>query len=148
MIHFGIIRGMNVTKRPSVEAFGKAVARQLSARRGHQGITQQELSDGTSISQSQLSKQLRGLRAIDLDDLEAICRVLRVDMVAVIEEAEKEVLEGDMLRVRRVRKKQKGTDGHIEIIDRDDDALIDRINAGEEQIAAQKRTDPLEENYT
>lgn len=32
--------------------------------------------------------------------------------------------------------------------DDDDDALIDRINSGEEQIAAQKRTDPLEEHYT
>ncbi|WP_040422121.1 hypothetical protein [Corynebacterium lipophiloflavum] len=33
-------------------------------------------------------------------------------------------------------------------IDDDDDAIIERINAGQEQIAAQKATDPLEENYT
>lgn len=33
-------------------------------------------------------------------------------------------------------------------VEDDDDALIDRINAGEEQIAAQKRTDPLDEHYT
>lgn len=32
--------------------------------------------------------------------------------------------------------------------DYDDEALIDRINAGLEPIAAQKRTDPLDENYT
>ncbi|GEM_PF-4479884 len=33
-------------------------------------------------------------------------------------------------------------------VDDDEDALIDRINSGEEQIAAQKRTDPLDEHYT
>lgn len=33
-------------------------------------------------------------------------------------------------------------------VEDDDDALIDRINAGEEKIAAQRRTDPLDEHYT
>lgn len=36
----------------------------------------------------------------------------------------------------------------VRVEEYDDDALIDRINAGIEPIAAQKRTDPLDENYT
>ncbi|MCT1463372.1 helix-turn-helix domain-containing protein [Corynebacterium sanguinis] len=82
---------MNTEKRPTVDTFGKAVARLLSARRAHQGITQQQLSAGTGISQSQLSKQLRGLRAIDLDDLDAICSTLNIEMSALIDAAEREL---------------------------------------------------------
>lgn len=79
---------MNAPKRPAVDKFGKAVATQLRARRAHQEMTQQELAERTGISQSQLSKQLRGFRAINLDEFEAICDALDIAMEMIIEAAE------------------------------------------------------------
>lgn len=55
------------------------------------------------------------------------------------------VVENDLV-ARRQRSNNATSD--VRGDDYDDDALIDRINAGIEPIAAQKRTEPLDENYT
>lgn len=75
-------------KSASVETFGKAIARQLSRIREQRGTTQHDLAEATKISQSQLSKQLRGLRAINIDELASICDALEVSMLEVIRKAE------------------------------------------------------------
>ncbi|MEJ6013255.1 helix-turn-helix transcriptional regulator [Corynebacterium sp. H127] len=82
---------MSPEKKATIEDFGYAVARQLTARRAHQGLTQTQLADATGISQSQLSKQLRGLRAINMDELALICHALHIDMLEIIRLAEAEI---------------------------------------------------------
>lgn len=82
---------MSHTRKPRVDQFGKAVARQLNARRAHQGLTQADLERLTQISQSQLSKQLRGLRAIDLDEFDSICVALSIPMEDILALAENEL---------------------------------------------------------
>lgn len=107
---------MTVPKRPAVDKFGKAVATQLRARRAHQEMTQQELAERTGISQSQLSKQLRGFRAINLDEFEAICDALNIAMEGIIEAAESDLHENVRdLSDHRDRRQSRATplDGDI-----------------------------------
>lgn len=125
--------------------FGKAIARQLSARRAHQGLTQADLADATGISQSQLSKQLRGIRAINIDELDAICRALDIEMAAVIELAEDEVNNVVSMKGRRRPASNGSRVQPGEYGDAHDD-LVERINAGLEPVAAQEATEPLEEH--
>lgn len=91
-------------KKQRVDEFGKAVARNLSARRAYQGITQSHLERLTHISQSQLSKQLRGHRAIDLDEFDAICSALSISMEEIIRLAERDLgrVGADELAARRL----------------------------------------------
>lgn len=52
------------------------------------GIKQSELAESIGVSQSQLSKMVRGMRPIDLDQLDGMCRALGADTFAVVKEAE------------------------------------------------------------
>lgn len=88
----------------TVKDFGKATARHLSARRAHQRITQMQLADLTGISQSQLSKQLRGLRSIDIDEFERICNALSVPMEEILKLAAKEIQEANNSKKRQAKK--------------------------------------------
>lgn len=94
---------MTQSKKPRVDEFGKAIARHLSARRAHQRVTQAELERLTQISQSQLSKQLRGQRAIDMDEFDSICSALNIPMEEIIRLAEMELdrFADDELAARR-----------------------------------------------
>jgi DNA-binding helix-turn-helix protein len=88
----------------TVKDFGKATARHLSARRAHQRITQMQLAELTGISQSQLSKQLRGLRSIDIDEFERICNALSVPMEEILKLAAKEIQEANNSKKRQAKK--------------------------------------------
>ena len=114
---------MSPEKKATIEAFGKAVAAHLTAAREENGVTQMELAKATGISQSQLSKQLRGLRAINVDELSAICAGLSISMTAIIAAAENDIRPAnfDARRERALRLANSG------------------------KAAAQKRTPPLEE---
>lgn len=79
---------MSPAKKATIERFGKAIAHLLSEHRGSIGMTQNQLAALTGVSQSQLSKQLRGTRAINMDELDTICKALRLEMPALIESAE------------------------------------------------------------
>lgn len=92
---------MNAQRRDAINEFGKAVARQLNARRAHQGLTQSQLEEATGISQSQLSKQLRGLRAINMDELAQLCEALDVSMESIIELAMQEMAGNNVVPLRR-----------------------------------------------
>lgn len=59
-----------------------------------------------------------------------------------------ELDERDQLKERRAKKSSNEGQSNVHSGDYDDDALIEQINSGAEPIAAQKRTDPLDENYT
>ncbi|QQB46231.1 helix-turn-helix transcriptional regulator [Corynebacterium glucuronolyticum] len=115
---------MSPEKKATIEAFGKAVAAHLMAIREESGVTQMQLAKATGISQSQLSKQLRGLRAINIDELSAICAGLGISMVSVIASAENDVRPADDLKSRRERALRLAKEG---------------------KAAAQKRTPRLEE---
>lgn len=91
---------MNAQRKATIDEFGKAVARQLNARRAHQDMTQMDLAEATGISQSQLSKQLRGQRAINLDELAALCKALNVSMEAIINLATAEITSNNVVPLR------------------------------------------------
>lgn len=91
---------MNAQRKATIDEFGKAVARQLNARRAHQDMTQMDLAEATGISQSQLSKQLRGQRAINLDELAALCKALNVPMEAIINLATAEITSNNVVPLR------------------------------------------------
>ena len=52
------------------------------------GVTQQQMAEAVGVSQSQLSKMIRGVRPIDLDQLAAMCEALGTSPGVVLGEAE------------------------------------------------------------
>lgn len=94
---------MSPEKKATIAAFGKAVARALAAAREEKGITQSELADMTGISQSQLSKQLRGLRAINLDEIRLICNALGISMASIFQKADDSLVPGNVTHLSDVR---------------------------------------------
>ncbi|PPI08213.1 helix-turn-helix domain-containing protein [Rathayibacter sp. AY1B8] len=70
-----------------------AILRGLVAR---YGVTQAELSAAVGVSQSQLSKMLRGQRPIDIDQLEGMARALGTSGFAVLKEVEDTLADFDV----------------------------------------------------
>lgn len=58
-----------------------------------------DLAAATGISQSQISKQLRGNRAIDLDELQVICKALNVPMETVISIASEDLTSNNVVQL-------------------------------------------------
>lgn len=58
-------------------------------------MTQSELAEATGISQSQVSKILRGVRVPDLEQTWSLCYVLGIDIAAVLTEADTYVMNRD-----------------------------------------------------
>ncbi|WBT08818.1 helix-turn-helix transcriptional regulator [Corynebacterium sp. SCR221107] len=151
---------MSTKKRVSVDALGKAVARQLNARKAHQRLTQAQIESITGISQSQLSKQLRGFRAITIDEFESICTALDISMFEILEAAEREIQRdskttmavekpANELDARRAAKRVVVADVPAEEAEElSDDEIVAKINSGEFKVAAQKRTAPIEESFS
>lgn len=52
------------------------------------GVTQTQMAEAVGVSQSQLSKMIRGTRPIDLDQLAAMCEALGASPSKVLAEAE------------------------------------------------------------
>lgn len=82
---------MSPRPKDTMDTFGKVIARLLNEQRLQKGITQTELSDATGISQSQISKQMRGTRDINIDELGAIADALGLHLVSLIQQAEREM---------------------------------------------------------
>lgn len=60
---------------------------------GRRGVTQTELSDLTGMSQAKISKTIRNDQgSLTLDQLEAVCTALEVDISSVIERAEQSIV--------------------------------------------------------
>ncbi|WP_193510435.1 helix-turn-helix transcriptional regulator [Cryobacterium sp. BB736] len=73
--------------RKTVDAFGRDVAAVLHRERLAQGVTLVQLAALVGVSQSQLSKQLRGERPLTLDEADRICRALGLTLADVIRDA-------------------------------------------------------------
>jgi transcriptional regulator with XRE-family HTH domain len=63
------------------------IAEILKAAYVESGRTQGDVGAAAGISQSQVSKLLRGVRVPDVDELEALCDALDLDVVEVVREA-------------------------------------------------------------
>lgn len=82
---------MSPRPKDTMDTFGKVVARLLNDERLHKSVTQAELAESTGISQSQISKQMRGTRDINIDELSAITDALDISLVELIRKAEQEI---------------------------------------------------------
>lgn len=72
----------------AVSDITRHVASQIRGLMAQYGVKQGELAESIGVSQSQLSKMVRGTRPIDLDQLDGMCRALGVDTFTVVKEAE------------------------------------------------------------
>lgn len=83
----------NIESMP--QSFVRQVAAQLRARAAQGQVSQVQLAEATGISQSQVSKILRGVRIPDLEQTFRLCYVLGLEVNAVISEAYRYVMERD-----------------------------------------------------
>ena len=120
--------------------FGRVIARLLNDERLRKDITQAELSESTGISQSQISKQMRGTRDINIDELSAIADALDISLVELIRKAEQEINPDTRNELEERRRKARmsspsdsmpegavaysGPDEDAERNDVDDDCLL------------------------
>ncbi|PZO98731.1 MAG: hypothetical protein DI609_09950 [Corynebacterium urealyticum] len=98
---------MSPRPRDTMNKFGKVIARLLNDERLHKGITQAELAESTGISQSQISKQMRGTRDINIDELSAIADALDISLVELIRKAEQEINPDTRNELEERRKKAR-----------------------------------------
>ena len=63
------------------------IAEILDAAYVESGLTQRAVGAAAGISQSQVSKLLRGVRVPDVDELAALCEALGVQLLDVVGEA-------------------------------------------------------------
>lgn len=66
----------------------RQVASTVRAAMAKFNVTQAEMAAAVGVSQSQLSKMVRGTRPIDIDQLDAMCRALGLDTGTVVADAE------------------------------------------------------------
>ncbi|MGN6200493.1 helix-turn-helix domain-containing protein [Humibacter sp.] len=59
----------------------------LDNARTEQFLLQRDLAEHIGVSQSQMSKFLRGERALNLDQLDALCRKLGLSIVGIVSDA-------------------------------------------------------------
>lgn len=69
------------------------VAGVIRAEMAKQGVSQEEMAEVAGVSQSQLSKMIRGLRAITIDQFAAIAYALEIDFAGTFAAAEKYLSE-------------------------------------------------------
>lgn len=79
---------MPTGKRTKPSAVAQEISNILAHRAHAARVTQAELAKAADISQSQLSKILRGDRQMDVDHLYAMCGALGLKVRDVIREAE------------------------------------------------------------
>ncbi|AKK04564.1 putative transcriptional regulator [Corynebacterium mustelae] len=97
---------MNAAQKSQVGKFGRLISDILDTHRRIQKVTQAEIEKATGISQSQVSKQLRGLRPINIDELEKLCSALNLELIEVVAEAERQMNLVDDLAARRKAKSE------------------------------------------
>ena len=79
---------MPTAGKPRPGALSVAIAGILNQALRDTGASQRELGATVGISQSQISKYLRGERVLDVDQLDAICFALGLNIVTVVSAAE------------------------------------------------------------
>ncbi|WP_432793639.1 helix-turn-helix domain-containing protein [Rhodococcus ruber] len=74
-----------VAVNPSgVEPRREAIARRLRGKLGEQRMSQAKLAALSGINQSGLSRRLNGKMPFDIDELEAVCSILGVDLDEIL----------------------------------------------------------------
>ena len=86
-------------RKTSPSYITKRIASRLRGRFSEGGVTQIELAAATGISQSQLSKLLRGVRVFDVDQLDAVCQALGLEMGEVVAQAYDEAADSTHFEV-------------------------------------------------
>ena len=84
---------MGSRSRNDVGPLSRAIAHILGDAFALTGGHQETLGELAGISQSQLSKYLRGERVMTVEELEALCRALDLDLVEVVREGKRLVVE-------------------------------------------------------
>lgn len=69
-------------------AVASVLQSEVKARKGTEKLTQRALADAVHVSQSQMSKYLRGERSLNIDELDAICTRLGLSIVDVVSRAD------------------------------------------------------------
>lgn len=82
----------------------RAVAAVIRAQMGYRDITQADLVRQTGVSQPTVSRIVKGERSIDMEMLHKVCRVLRVSVSAVIDQAE-ETMNHNVASISQLRPK-------------------------------------------
>jgi transcriptional regulator with XRE-family HTH domain len=78
-------------------AFSRALARVLRDAFEESKLTQAALGQLIGgVSQSQVSKYLLAKRPVNVDELDAICAALGLDIVAVVRAAKKDEVQGEV----------------------------------------------------
>lgn len=72
----------------TISSFGKAMAQIMKSRMAFHDVTQAEMAEAIGVSQSQLSKILRGERTIDLESFEAFCESIGEYAVDLVKDGE------------------------------------------------------------
>lgn len=70
--------------RGNVAPISRRIAETLERARLDLGMNQSEVGDRAGVSQSQVSKYLRGVRSPNIDVLDALCRALNLDVADVV----------------------------------------------------------------
>ena len=135
---------MSPRPKDTMSNFGKVIARLLNDERLHKGVTQAELAESTGISQSQISKQLRGTRDINIDELDAIVTALNMSLVELIRTAEQELNPDtrDDLAARRAG--APVSDSSASLPD-DDDGIVREFDYSPDEYAADSSPNEQEE---
>lgn len=115
---------MSPRPKDTMSNFGKVIARLLNDERLQKGVTQAELAESTGISQSQISKQLRGTRDINIDELSSIVTALNMSLVELIRTAEQELNPDTRDDLAARRSGAPVSDAHDSLPD-DDDGLVE-----------------------
>lgn len=76
-------RGENSDPTPMTRAAAAVIRAQMSVLQ----LTQADLVRGTSMSQSMMSRLLKGHNVFNLAQLDEVCTILRIDPAAVIDQA-------------------------------------------------------------
>lgn len=98
---------MSPRPKDTMDTFGKVIARILNDERLRKRVTQAELAEASGISQSQISKQMRGTRDINIDELSAIVDALDISLVELIRKAEQEINPDTRNELEERRKKAR-----------------------------------------
>lgn len=98
---------MSPRPKDTMDTFGKVVARLLNDERLRKRVTQAELAEASGISQSQISKQMRGTRDINIDELSAIVDALDISLVELIRKTEQEINPDTRNELAERRKKAR-----------------------------------------
>lgn len=72
---------------PPPRALTREIARVVKGRMSSYEITQAEMAAMVGVDQSQLSKMIRGLKQITVDQLDIMCHMLGLELVKVVSDA-------------------------------------------------------------